>query len=174
MTVPEHVELLVAYANSVDHDEGTDDLTTPTGLGVWLLSHGLLSRPSRATAADLDLALRLRDALHAALVGNHERTPDLAALEAVGTELPLRVRHVGDGPALGPVRQGVPGALSEILVAVMATAADDTWRRLKICSSDECAWAFYDATKNRSRTYCEWGCGNKIKSRNYRARQRTW
>ena len=129
---------------------------------------------TRATAADLDLALRLRDALHVALVGNHEGTPDLAALEAVGTDLPLRVRQVGDGPALGPVRQGVPGALSEILVAVMATAADDTWRRLKICSSDECAWAFYDATKNRSRTYCEWGCGNKIKSRNYRARQRAW
>ena len=58
MTVPAHVELLVAYANSVDHDEGTDDLTTPTGLSVWLLAHGLLARRTRATAADLDLALR--------------------------------------------------------------------------------------------------------------------
>ena len=172
MTVPAHVELLVAYANSVDHDEGTDDLTTPTGLSVWLLAHGLLARRTRATAADLDLALRLRDALHVALVGNHEGTPDLEALEAIGTDLPLRMRQGGGGPALGPVRAGVPGALSEILVAVMASTADDTWRRLKICSSDECAWAFYDATKNRSRTYCEWGCGNKIKSRNYRARQR--
>ena len=64
------------------------------------------------------------------------------------------------------------GALTQVLVAVNEAVADDTWRRLKICSSDECAWAFFDGTKNRSRTYCEWGCGNKIKSRNYRARQR--
>jgi len=59
-----------------------------------------------------------------------------------------------------------------MLVAVADAAADDSWRRLKICAFDECQWAFYDHSKNRSRTWCEWGCGNKVKTRNYRARRR--
>ena len=46
-----------------------------------------------------------------------------------------------------------------------------TWWRLKICASDECEWAYYDHSKNRSRQWCEYGCGNRIKSRNFRARQ---
>lgn len=172
MTGTEHVELLVAYANSVDHDEGTDDLTTPAELSRWLRGHGLLSQEVRSTPADLALALRLRDALHRAMVGNHDGASDLTALEGVGHELPLQIGQVNGRPGLRPHWDGVRGALTQVLVAVNEAVADDTWRRLKICSSDECAWAFFDGTKNRSRTYCEWGCGNKIKSRNYRARQR--
>ncbi len=172
MTLPPQVELLVAFVNSIDHDEGKDDLTTTSELSAWLLSHGLLSRRTTASKVDLDLALRLRDAVHLAMVGNHEGTPDLTALESLGEELPLVVRQVDGRPGLGPARAGVAGALSQVMVAVIGAVGADSWRRLKICSSDECTWAFFDATKNRSRTYCEWGCGNKIKSRNYRARQR--
>jgi predicted RNA-binding Zn ribbon-like protein len=40
------------------------------------------------------------------------------------------------------------------------------------CAADYCAWAFFDATKNRSRAWCEWGCGNRVKTRNYRARRK--
>ncbi|HTE72674.1 MAG TPA: CGNR zinc finger domain-containing protein [Actinomycetes bacterium] len=29
-----------------------------------------------------------------------------------------------------------------------------------------------DQTKNRSRAWCEWGCGNKAKTRAYRARKK--
>ena len=47
-----------------------------------------------------------------------------------------------------------------------------TWERLKICPADECGWAFFDASKNQSRNWCEWGCGNRAKTRNYRARRR--
>jgi predicted RNA-binding Zn ribbon-like protein len=172
MAPPPHVELLVAFTNSVDQDEGTDDLTTPDELSQWLHEHGLVSQLIHSTPADLDLALRLRDALHAAMVGNHDAVPQLTALAAVGQDLPLVLAEVDGRPGLRPHWDGVRGALSGVLVAVNEAVADDSWRRLKICSSDECAWAFFDATKNRSRTYCEWGCGNKIKSRNYRARQR--
>jgi predicted RNA-binding Zn ribbon-like protein len=75
-------------------------------------------------------------------------------------------------PALEPVDYGVRGALALLLVAVADAAADDSLRRLKICAFDECHWAFYHHSKNRSRTWCEWGCGNKVKTRNYRARRR--
>jgi predicted RNA-binding Zn ribbon-like protein len=70
------------------------------------------------------------------------------------------------------VHDGVRAALTRVLIAVTAAAAGDTRRRVKVCSSAECSWAFYDASKNRSRNWCEWGCGNRIKTRNFRARQR--
>jgi predicted RNA-binding Zn ribbon-like protein len=172
-----NAELLIDFANSVDHDEGTDDLTTGADLARWLLARGLLERREPATAADLALARRLRDALHEALVGNHDGAVGWTALEAVGSELPLRVGGVlptgrGVEPGLRPVRDGVPGAVSRILVAVNAAVADGSWPRVKICSADDCRWAYFDATKNRSRAWCEWGCGNKAKTRNYRARRR--
>jgi predicted RNA-binding Zn ribbon-like protein len=51
--------------------------------------------------------------------------------------------------------------------------ADDTWNRLKACRLDNCQWAFYDTSKNRSRTWCSMKvCGNRAKARAYRERQR--
>jgi predicted RNA-binding Zn ribbon-like protein len=57
-------------------------------------------------------------------------------------------------------------------LAAQDARASGVWWRLKICSFDECEWAFYDQSKNRSRHYCEYGCGNKLKTRAYRARRR--
>ncbi|MDQ1615237.1 MAG: zinc finger protein, partial [Actinomycetota bacterium] len=51
-------------------------------------------------------------------------------------------------PANG--RPGVRGALSQLLVAANRATGDGTWARVKICAADDCAWAFFDATKNRS------------------------
>ena len=70
------------------------------------------------------------------------------------------------------MHDGIRGALSRVLIAVNSSVADNTWRRLKICSADECRWAYFDTTKNQSRAWCEWGCGNKAKTRNYRARKK--
>ena len=62
--------------------------------------------------------------------------------------------------------------LAQIGLATHDAAADGLWWRLKICAWDECEWAYYDHSRNRSRSYCEYGCGNKLKIRAYRARQR--
>ena len=137
--VPPHVDLLVAFTNSIDHELGTDDLTTPAELTRWLVDHGLLARSTRSTPEDVALARRLRDGLHVALVAHHD---------------------------------GVRGALAQVLVAVTVATTDDTWPRLKICAADDCRWAYVDTTKNRSRAWCEWGCGNKAKTRSYRARKK--
>ena len=57
-------------------------------------------------------------------------------------------------------------------MAAHEAAAAGLWWRLKICRYDECEWAYYDHSKNRSRNYCEYNCGNKLKTRAYRARQK--
>ena len=104
MTGTEHVELLVAYANSVDHDEGTDDLTTPAELSRWLRGHGLLSQEVRSTPADLALALRLRDALHRAMVGNHDGASDRP--RSRGSAMSCRCRSVRSTVGPGCARTG--------------------------------------------------------------------
>lgn len=169
---PPHVERLLAFTNSVDNEEQTDDLTTTAELSSWLHDHDLTEHRTRATSADLHLARDLRDALRDSLRAHHDGRHDAAALDRLAAGLPLRLEHTSDGPGLRPVEAGTRGGLAWILVAVTQAAADDSWRRLKICAFDECQWAFYDHSKNRSRTWCEWGCGNKVKTRNYRARQR--
>ena len=64
------------------------------------------------------------------------------------------------------------GGLARVAVSAHDAVASGDWSRLKICAFDECEWAYYDHSKNRSRAYCEYGCGNKLKTRAYRARQR--
>ena len=170
--VPRHVKRLLAFTNSVDNEEQTDDLTTTAELTRWLYEHGLLERRTPAHRDDLARARALRDALRDAMRAHHDGLHDPDALDALAADLPLRLTHTDDKPGLKPVDGGITGGLAWLLVAVTEAAADDSWRRLKICAFDECQWAFYDQSKNRSRTWCEWGCGNKVKTRAYRARRR--
>jgi predicted RNA-binding Zn ribbon-like protein len=119
-------------------------------------------------------AIQLRRALHDALELNHDRvTAPLPALDDVLTRLPVRLGWNGDGVVAVPALDGVVGALARVALAAHEAQAAGTWWRLKICAFDECEWAYYDQSKNRSRNYCEFGCGNKIKTRAYRARQRS-
>jgi hypothetical protein len=167
-----YVELVIAFTNSEDHELQTDDLATRAGLTGWLHDHGLLGRRSAGTDGDLELAHRLRAGLHAALVANHDGAGDAAPLAAAAADLPLRLAVADGRLTLEPAREGVPGALSRVLVAVNDAVADGSWPRLKICAADDCRWAYFDRTKNRSRAWCEWGCGNKAKTRRYRERLR--
>ena len=66
----------------------------------------------------------------------------------------------------------MPGALARILGLTYTAMADDTWPRLKACRKHSCQWAFYDQSKNRSRTWCSMKvCGNRTKARAYRERR---
>jgi hypothetical protein len=45
--------------------------------------------------------------------------------------------------------------------------------KLTACSNPECRWLFLDGSKNRGRRWCDMKlCGNRIKARRYRSRQR--
>ena len=70
--VPRAIAVVRDFVNTTDHETATDDLTTPAELTRYLVAHGLMPRASRATAEDLDVALRLRAALRRALEQNHD------------------------------------------------------------------------------------------------------
>jgi predicted RNA-binding Zn ribbon-like protein len=171
--VPTPVAVVRDFVNTTDFETGGDELATPRALVDYLVAEGLLDVPGRATANDLRLAQRLRAGLREALEHNHDGAraaqPDLAVALA---ELEVGLTWSPDGALLVARRPGVRGALARIGIAAHTAATDGLWWRLKICSSDTCGWAYYDHSKNRSRQWCEYGCGNRIKTRAYRARQK--
>lgn len=175
MTEP--ASLLLDFVNTRDLQPDIDELDTPGKLAAWLAEHHLVKAGTRhAEAAELTLAITLRDGLRAAFLAHHG--PDHPALPAeledALTELPVRVSLAADGgPALRPASDGIVGGLSGLAAAIMETVGDGTWPRLKLCLEDTCRWAFLDTSKNRSRSWCSMRvCGNRTKTRAYRARRR--
>jgi predicted RNA-binding Zn ribbon-like protein len=80
----------------------------------------------------------------------------------------------GAGWQLSPGAGGVDGFVGRLLAAVTATMADGSFSRLKACRNETCRWLFHDHSRNRSGTWCSMaGCGSRMKSRAYRARQRS-
>jgi predicted RNA-binding Zn ribbon-like protein len=55
--------------------------------------------------------------------------------------------------------------------ASMLALGDPT--RIKVCANPDCGWVMYDESRNRTRQWCEASeCGNLIKVRRFRERQR--
>jgi predicted RNA-binding Zn ribbon-like protein len=171
---PEAVAVVRDFVNTTDRETGTDDIDTAAALTRYLRSAGLSSGFARASSADLHQAHALRTGLRRALELNH--TGEQASLPGLAAELrrlPVGLDWGPSGPMLRATSGGVPGALARIGLAAHECQVTGTWQRLKVCASDDCEWAYFDQSKNRSRNWCEYGCGNKIKTRAYRARQRS-
>ena len=169
---PRAIAVVRDFVNTTDRETGTDELSTSADLTRYLVGHDLMPRASRASPADLEAALRLRAGLRRALEVNHDEAP--AALPTLATALadqPVSLTWTAGGTALTTSAPGVRGGLARIAIAAHTATTDLTWPRLKICAWDECEWAYYDHSKNRSRHWCEYGCGNKVKTRAYRARK---
>ena len=55
-----------------------------------------------------------------------------------------------------------------VAVSAVNLAASDAAERVKECATDNCTWLFLDASKNRSRKWCEMAeCGNRAKARRH-------
>lgn len=172
---PPHVVVLRDFANTLDEEGAVDALSTPDDLVRWLHHYDLLADGGiPATTTDLDRARQLRTGLREAMSAHHDGSgAPVPELDVLARELPLRVDFADTEPRLAPVAGGVDAGLAGLLVAVMAARVDATWPRLKLCRANDCRWAFFDASKNRSRTWCAMGvCGNRAKTRSYRARRR--
>lgn len=97
-----------------------------------------------------------------------------ATLAGAGA-LPQLVDHDGLGWHVHAVPQHAP--LDVRMVVEAAMAFSDVVRagelaRLKTCAADDCGSVVVDLSRNRSRRFCEDGCGNREHVRAYRERQR--
>lgn len=170
---PDQLELVRTFVNTYDHEDGTEQLTDPATLTTWLGAHGL-GHPA-ATARDLERARELREALRAVLAhhGGLELDPAAPrAVDAAAERAKLSVAFDDHGDArIEPKATGVDGALGRLLVVIADAQRDGTWSRLKACAAEDCQYAFYDRSRNRSAVWCDMKvCGNRQKVRSFRSR----
>jgi len=165
------LELIRDFVNTADLEDGEELLTDPGALREWLAAHGLAADRGRATAADLDEALALREALRELLRAHTGVDADIdgasAVLDGIARRRGVGLRFVGATVEFEADRPGVGG----VLAAVAGAMADGSWKRLKACRSDTCRWAFIDSARNHSRQWCDMRvCGNRAKARAFRER----
>ena len=59
----------------------------------------------------------------------------------------------------------------EAAMALVDVVRSDELDRLRVCDADDCSDVLVDLSKNRSRRYCDAGCGNRVNVAAYRARR---
>lgn len=173
---PGDLELVQAFVNTADLEDGTDALADPAGLREWLTGRDLLSPGDPVDEADVTRAAEVREALRALLRANNGEPLDPSApevLDAASRRAGLALRfEQGGRSVLAPTAGGVDGALGRLLTVASDAMASGLWDRLKACRAHPCHWAFYDSTRNRSGVWCSMRvCGNRTKVRAYRKRR---
>jgi predicted RNA-binding Zn ribbon-like protein len=173
---PDEIELISSFVNTMEKNTTRPDtewLDSPDALRSWMDTYGI--PPGDAIASDdVTRAIEFREALRVLLLSNNGVELDddaVRGLRDAADEGLIRVEIHKDGRALArPAAQGIPALFARLLAAVADSQCAGTWDRLKACAAEDCQWAFYDTSRNRSRTWCSMEvCGNRAKTRAYRA-----
>jgi predicted RNA-binding Zn ribbon-like protein len=158
-----------------------DSLSTPAELDSWLAAVGPVEQSTRATAADLDRARRLRGALRrlAALVAADPRAEATrasveAAVEAVNSAAaaapdPPRLALSGGRLRRNPRPGGPPiaTAVSAIAAEAIELLTSPAARPLRACLAPGCV--LYFVGDHPRREWCSTACGNRARAaRHYR------
>jgi predicted RNA-binding Zn ribbon-like protein len=167
--------LVQAFVNSVDLEEGQEELSDFNTLKAWLVAHGLLAESASVGDGDLKHAIALREAMRGVIAANtgHPIYPvDVATLNHAAVASGLHLRFGPDArPRLEPGSAGVVGAMGRLVGTLYSAMEDEDWTRLKLCGSQSCRWAFFDRSKNHSSRWCTMAsCGNREKARRFRSR----
>ncbi len=175
-------------------DRPDDELVSYPALVGWAAEQGILdpsvSRRLRRRAAEdegaaarvLAAGIELRRLLYRIFSAVGTGTPpaeaDVQALNALLPEANRRLRLVRTGRGFSwDWRDDPEPALDRVLWPIVRSAAQlltaDELSRVRLCDADDCGWLFVDASRNRSRRWCDMSdCGNRAKARRYRQRQR--
>lgn len=172
------IGLVQAFVNTVDLQDGPEELGDPNTLKAWLVAKSLLAGSEPVDASDLKHAIALREAIRSVIganSGSKVYPVDIATLNEAATASGLRMRFGADGrPRLEPETTGVVAAMGRIVATMYAAMEDEDWTRLKLCRSQNCRWAFYDRSKNHSSRWCTMAsCGNREKARRFRSQSKT-
>jgi predicted RNA-binding Zn ribbon-like protein len=174
--VEREAELLIAFVNTYDPDVDEDALGDPPGLAEWMSASGFEVDDSEVGSAEQRRAVALRESVRSLLLANNGREArdvELAALQDAAAQTRFGARLTGAGGLeLVPQGGGLAALEARLVLAIERLQARGAWDRLKACADETCKWAFFDSSRNRSRTWCSMEvCGNLSKTRRYRRRR---
>lgn len=118
---------------------------------------------------------QLRDAVRSLVAGEDGAEERVTR---VASRIPVRVafERVEDrsaGRLVAPDAGPEQVLAAAVLSALQQAVHDGRMERLRLCERPECGWCYYDGTKNRSGRWCSSDpCGDVMKARAFRARQR--
>ena len=151
-------------------------IPTPQRLVDWLAVNKLAV--DSCTTAQLELAVQLREAIHAAATAaaRHEPLPSSAVHvindfssrgQAAAILTPEGSRRWQLGSA--SVLEDALGVIAADAINIISGERDG---RLALCASPTCQAAFFDTSRSRTRRWCEMNtCGNRQKKARFRANQ---
>ncbi len=171
--------LVHGFVNTLDVEEGTDELADSRAARDWLVAARLLEPGASVSPEELELAREVRESLRWLLRREIDGSGDaelrLAPLRKVAGTHRARLR-VGAGGSIeleNGQRRELGDGLFELLLIVHRAQEDGSWARLKVCGNPDCEWAFFDRSRNQHGSWCEMAvCGNRLKNRQLRARRR--
>jgi predicted RNA-binding Zn ribbon-like protein len=174
------LQLIEDFVNTlhIDGELREESLGSPKELARWIRTRAQVDLTGDLGPAEHERTIALREALRALLLSHNGAKIDPGQLDplrrvAAEAQLQLRLDEADREVRLAPAGSGLVAFEAKLLLAIAEAQALGTWERLKACVADDCHWAFYDATRNRSRTWCSMEvCGNREKTRRYRRRRK--
>ncbi|MFG1606533.1 CGNR zinc finger domain-containing protein [Actinoplanes sp. NPDC049265] len=167
---------LAAAAALVNTTDGGEQLPDLAALDDFYRSWGWTGRRA-STAPELQAVHRLRPRLRRiwSVAADEAEVVDLVnELLREGRALPQLVRHDEFSWHLHAAPSDAPLATRMMVEAAMAfvdVIRDGELSRLRRCAADDCDNVLVDLSKNRSKRFCEAGCGNRAAVNAYRARK---
>lgn len=161
-----------ALVNTLDGDD--EHLPDVAALADFFTSWNWSGRQER-TERELRDVRALRPRLREFWIGDVDRVVDSAnALLREAGALPQLVKHDGSDYHLHATPSDAPLATRmavEAAMAILDVVRTGELSRLRMCAYPGCDNVVVDLSKNRSKRFCEAGCGNRAAVAAYRARK---
>jgi predicted RNA-binding Zn ribbon-like protein len=181
--------LALDFTNTLTHRQDavpTDHLTSFTDLVAFFEQSGSLppvaARGARRWSEQhpglakrlLASAIELREALYRIFAGVVEaKAPSAADLRVLNAWIARRRLDESFAWAWSDGEDGPDAFLAPLVERAVDLLTGDQRSRVKLCEADDCVWLFLDASKNKSRRWCDMNqCGNRVKARRFYERSK--
>ncbi|MGW1191425.1 CGNR zinc finger domain-containing protein [Streptomyces sp. NPDC002559] len=161
------------------HGNPVERLPDPGRLDDWLAANDIAVGSEHATPADLDLAQRLREAIHriGTAIAHDEPTTetDRAVLNRLLHDEQLCPELTGTGLRWQPITgHHVRGALSRIAHDAVTLLGGPQRGQVKTCQNLDCRGLYVDTSQGQNRRWCSMNiCGNRAKKARFRGPRTT-
>lgn len=168
-------EVALAAAAALVNTESDGSLQTVAELDAFVAEWGWTGS-RKHSRAELEAVQQLRPRLREVWYADKDDAVEIVnGLLRDARALPQLVKH-DDWDyhihAISPAEPLADRMSVEAAMAFVDVIRTDELDRLRICAADDCDDVLVDLSKNRSRRFCDAGCGNRTAVAAYRARRR--